>query len=93
MLMVPVSAEEEIGKPSFLKSNLREKQSVCQFCYLSAVLKFSDHIVRQDNLSVHVQETNTRCESSKIHLKLSYSQHVPLLSGSDCSVTKDKLYW
>jgi len=53
-----------------LTSNRAEKQVVYQFRYVSAFLDFSDKIVRHDNSSVHVQGSNTPCESSRIQIAL-----------------------
>ena len=59
-------------------------------CQLS--LDFSDQIVRHDNLSVNMQESNTPCESSRIQIGLEDGHHAQFYSGSDCSVTKQKQY-
>jgi len=47
-------------------------------------LDFSDQIVRHDNLSVHVQELNAPCESSRIQIVRKNCQNVRFLFASGC---------
>jgi len=59
MVIAPASAEESIFKLYFLTSDRGESKLFTNFATCQLFLDFSDHIVRHNNLSVHVQGSNT----------------------------------